>query len=618
MGLLVTSPEVSLENVSISGYNNCGANFETGETENSLYVDGLTIDNVGRKGLLLYGFEGSINDLSITNITDLDELHQADPNPETGLMEFCGFVDRNVGARIFSANVDLSNVHIDEVEGYGLSVVQANSAVDTIYAGNSVCAPAISFQGSLTVDNGEFVGYSEDYDALGASLVGYESTLLQVTNSSFEGTKDEYGYLVFARGGENFFFENNTFTDGAIAIYTYDAGLTLTGNTFTDQSSYGLYLNGDGLRSQVLSDNVFQSNDTLFTTAIQCYSGDNMEISGDSFTDIYGYYAVSSYSCSLEMEDVSFENIGYYGISSYGGDLELDSMSFTNTGINAAYTPAIYQSVSDPTNVSIVNSTFDNLAGDVISLTTSDSTNAPLNVIMDTISITNAGDEAIYLSGATADLNNITITDALGDGIQGTDADITLVDGAISGSGNDGFYCSNCTLSVSNSTISSNTGKGFALSTTNADFSSVYAENNGEHGVYANEGTLSLTASYFTGNGSFGAEIQGSSSQQASVTMVSSDFSNSGKTGLFLTNADISMTSGTSSNNSEYGMECENTSFSVCTMANITGNTLGEQTGCDETCGEEANPSSGGGDTGGAGDTGSGDTGSSDTGDTGN
>ena len=106
MGLFVTSPDVNLEDISVTGYNNCGVNLETTEAENSLFVDGLTIDNVGRKGLLVYGFEGNINELSITNIHDLDELYLNDPNPETGLMEFCGFVDRNVGARLFSSNVD--------------------------------------------------------------------------------------------------------------------------------------------------------------------------------------------------------------------------------------------------------------------------------------------------------------------------------------------------------------------------------------------------------------------------------------------------------------------------------------------------------------------------------
>lgn len=628
MGLLISAETVNLQDVSITGYNNCGANISTDIADATISVDGLTIDNVGRKGLLLSGYEGLMNNLSVTNIYDLDELHQADPNPETGLMEFCGFVDRNVGARFFSADVDLTNATFDNIEGYGLSIVQANSVIDTLYTANSICAPAVAFQGSMTVDNGEFVGYNNDYDALGASLVGYESTLLQVTNSSFQGIKDEYGISVFARGGDNFFFENNSFKDAAIGIYTYDAGLTLTGNTFTEQSNYSLYLNGNGLRSHVLEDNIFQGQEDLFSTAIQCYSGDSLEMSGDSFTDIYGYYAVSSYNCAMEMEDIHFENTGYYGISSYGGDLELDSVSFTNTGINGPYTHAVYASVSDPTSASIVNSTFDNTNGDAIYLATSNIVTAPFNVILDTISITSSGDDGISLTRVTADMNNITITDPNGSGIYATNASIALHDGSISGAGNDGLSCSSCDLSITNSSLSLNAGAGIYLVDTTTNLSNVSSQNNVGIGLYSNGGDVTIASSAFTANTSFGALLLGSASADANISLTSSDFSNNGQSGLELQYAAVSMDAGISSNNGEYGLECQNTSFSLCAMSNITGNTLGEQTGCDSTCGEEANPNTDTGDTGAGdtgedtgwtGDTGSGDTGwTGDTGDTGN
>ena len=61
------------------------------------------------------------------------------------------------------------------------SFVQANYSFDTVYAANSICSSTIAFQASLTVDNGQSVGYNGAYDALGASVVGYESTLLQVS-----------------------------------------------------------------------------------------------------------------------------------------------------------------------------------------------------------------------------------------------------------------------------------------------------------------------------------------------------------------------------------------------------------------------------------------------------
>ena len=42
-------------------------------------------------------------------------------------------------------------------------------------------------------------------------------------------------------------------------------------------------------------------------------------------------------------------------------------------------------------------------------------------------------------------------------------------------------------------------------------------------------------------------------------------------------------------NNQLYGMECVNSSFDSCASNSLTGNIGGEQTGCDETCGVEAN-----------------------------
>ena len=75
----------------------------------------------------------------------------------------------------------------------------------------------------------------------------------------------------------------------------------------------------------------------------------------------------------------------------------------------------------------------------------------PLNVILDTISITNAGDEGIYVNKATASMNNITIAGVNGDGIYGSEADISLTDGSVTNLGNDALSCTSCNLSIANS-----------------------------------------------------------------------------------------------------------------------------------------------------------------------
>ena len=95
------------------------------------------------------------------------------------------------------------------------------------------------------------------------------------------------------------------------------------------------------------------------------------------------------------------------------------------------------------------------------------------------------------------------------------------------------------------------------------------------------------------------------------------------KSGIDLSNANCSIDSNFSQSNQEYGMTCSATTFSSCTGNDLTSNAMGEQTGCDESCGIEANPSnpSDTGDTGTSQDTGNPppppppDTGEDDTGD---
>ena len=620
MGLYVLSANVILQDVSISGYNNCGANLQVDSTsESNLFIDGLTIDNVGRKGLYLVGYEGSINNLSITNISDLDDLRFTEPDPETAEvtdnLDFCGLIDQNIGAGIIFANVDLSNVNIEDVQGYGITMYQSNSVIDTIYTTGATCAGTMAFQSSLTINNGEWLGYNATYDVLGSSLVGYQSTLLQVNNSSFQGVgEDFFGTSVYAYDGDNFFFEGNTFTDSSIGIYTNDASLALTNNTFQNQISYSLYLLYGETRNHSLTDNIFQSEAALDTSAIQCYSGGNIEMNGDYFFDIYGSYAMTTSGCNVEMEDVSFENIGSYALYGYGGDFELDSISFTNTGLETGYSQALYFYASAAMNISVLNTTFESTSADAISMNTYDSVNYPINAILDTVSITNPGDDGIYINGATVDLNNITITDPKGSGLEGSSADITLNNAIISGSKDDAIYCSNCTLDISNSSIDLSDGKGVLLSGTDATFSVLTVENSTEQGISATNGDISFTGSTISNNGSYGAELRGDSTTNAVITVDSSDFSGNAQTGLYLEYADVAVTAASSTNNTEYGLECLETIFSSCTMSDITGNTLGEQTGCDETCGAEANPNPDP-DTG---DTGIGDTGITvDTGDSG-
>ena len=128
-----------------------------------------------------------------------------------------------------------------------------------------------------------------------------------------------------------------------------------------------------------------------------------------------------------------------------------------------------------------------------------------------------------------------------------------------------------------------------SLVSSTVDISAVSAISNGGDGLYARDGEVTLNDSYFNNNGAHGASFEGTTAQM-STYLNNSEFSINAKSGLYFQNALVSLDASTTINNNEYGLECSSATFSLCSVSSISGNTSGEQTGCDATCGVEANP----------------------------
>lgn len=112
----------------------------------------------------------------------------------------------------------------------------------------------------------------------------------------------------------------------------------------------------------------------------------------------------------------------------------------------------------------------------------------------------------------------------------------------------------------------------------------------------SNDGIVATGASDLTiDSGSFsnnyrGVSITGTETATAAFNITNSSFTQNAESGLYVEYASGNADNNLSNNNQFYGMECDNTTFSTCDTNDLTSNLLGEQTGCDATCGTEANP----------------------------
>ena len=137
MGVFANSSSLNVNNLEVTGYNNCGVNFQNqGSTD--FTVEGLNIHDVGRKGLILAGFEGSMNNVVIKNIFDLDDASsRTDENGIVGEWQtFCSSVDQYIGA-LANPDITVSNVLSEEIQGYGWTIIQSNVTLDTAMAQNN-------------------------------------------------------------------------------------------------------------------------------------------------------------------------------------------------------------------------------------------------------------------------------------------------------------------------------------------------------------------------------------------------------------------------------------------------------------------------------------------------
>ena len=112
-----TSENVTLNNVSVSGYNNAGLYLVSQNNDGNLNGTGLTLDGIGRQGAFIYNYDGTLDSLNILNSRDVEEV-----SLNLGI-EMCYSVDQFAGFIIYESQLNVGSGSISNNDMYGLSAI---------------------------------------------------------------------------------------------------------------------------------------------------------------------------------------------------------------------------------------------------------------------------------------------------------------------------------------------------------------------------------------------------------------------------------------------------------------------------------------------------------------
>jgi hypothetical protein len=361
------------------------------------------------------------------------------------------------------------------------------------------------------------------------------------------------------------------------------------------QSNYSLFLNSNttGTNEHNLSNNTFYGTDpnginTSSPVSVFSNDGGDVNSDGDSFLDVTASYAFYISYGSSEIENATFSNISGYSLYASGGDHDISDTTFDTVSTVSTYAPAMYFYANSGMNISLSDINITNSAGDGISATTYDAVNSPINLDIDTVNISNSGDDGIYLYGAQANIVDSVISGGA-QGINTSQATVNISDSIISGASSEGLSSVGSDITVDGSAFSANGTKGLFVTGGTFTGFNITADGNAEAGLEASgEFDVTIDSSEFINNLT-GLSIIGVETSPATFSITNNIFNQNSETGLSITYADGTADSNTATNNQMYGMVCEYTAFTSCDANSLIGNIMGEQTGCDETCGVEAN-----------------------------
>ncbi|MEC8422282.1 MAG: hypothetical protein VX000_00825, partial [Myxococcota bacterium] len=559
-GVVAVSDNTNLDTVDISGFNNCGLFLQpasSGSTGTAM-ASGVTIENTGRFGVYSGNMESSFTDSTVsgTRLVDTDEERF---DESVGQDVLCYYVNYFAGVYNAEGSVDWTGGSISDNAGWGVSSIFGAVSIDGAAIAGNHCAGILGYQGTTAVSNSTLSGQLDN-----SVIYSFSVTLVVLENNSFDGNRCEDGFQVvydymdtsgyrivydyapgFANVSDILLFEvaesivqGNTFTNGDRGLQILGGASTVSGNSWTGYRSTVVAASDYDTQADVeMSDNAIASSGGLL---VDCSDASleltDLIVSGGTHYQ-YSYQYTIEYSDGQTSTSTSTGTSGNIGLRGYECNLYVDTATFNDLEGNAIELLAYSDgtSTAELYDVSVLNAGLEPMYAD--SAITANVYGGDVSLYVDGLRITNASnDHALELFASSGTM---------------------LLDGEdilINGTAGNGLNLA-----------ASPTG------TLTADVSDIDIQNATEDGIYASNASLAVT------NGSVAA---------------------SAASGLYVDGGDTTVTDTNFDSNAGYGMECEGDGVQVCAGVSHSTTGLGEQTGCDASCGE---PVDTGGDTGAAG-----------------
>lgn len=555
-GVVAVADNTTIDQLTVSGFNNCGLFLQPASSGGSgvAEVSNSIIENTGRYGVYSASMEATFTDSTVTG-TRLVDTEEERFDESVGADVLCYYVNYFAGVYNSEGAVDWVGGSISDNAGWGLSSIFGAVSMDGATVSNNSCAGVLGYQGTTSVANSTLSGQLDN------SVINSNSdSLLVLDGNTFDGNRNDDGFDVVYDYMD---------TSGYRITYSYAPGYArvtdvalfevaesvITGNTFTN-GDRGLQIYGG---ESIVSGNTWSGYRSTVMAAGNYDTAADVEMSDNAIT-ASGGLLVDCSAASLEVNDLTVTGATHYQYS-YDYTIEYsdgESSTSTSTGTSGSIGVRGYEC-----NLYVDTATFTDLEGNAIEL-------------------------LAYSGGtSTAELNDVTVLNA---GMESTYADSAITANV---------YGGDVSLYVD------------GLSITNAG---------SDHGVelYASSGTMLLDASDVAINGAArnGVHAYGGSTASLTLDVDGLDIQNTAEDGVYAYNATTTVLNGVIStsnasglafvggtatvtdtlleSNADYGMECEDEGTQVCSGVSHLTNGLGEQTGCDLSCGEEA----AGGDTG--------------------
>jgi len=272
---------------------------------------------------------------------------------------------------------------------------------------------------------------------------------------------------------------------------------------------------------------------------------------------------VSNYTGSpgaLYLTDSFAEEVSYGVYASGMIEVEIDDLTIENSNSSAVY---------------LGTATYDTDGDGVYETLTSP------GLTVTHLTVTNASGYGIYGQADLAMIENTRFYSALSNGVDLSASEVSLTDLIVDSAQGTGINVNADLLTAENVEVGTATSTGISFSGGDMSLSAVTVGSAGSYGIYASGDSLMLDGVQVDQ-----ATLDGISLAGSNFTVINSYAMGLTGNGLSLSGGSADVSNNDFSDNGGYGMVCTGVTLASCNTNDLTNNTLGTHSGCDDSCGE--------------------------------